>query len=409
MRILWLKTGPLHPLNTGGRIRTFQMLRELRKRHEITYLSLLPEGTPETVTAAATEYATRCRWVPWAEIPRRHPQFYLDVLRNAFFSSLPYVIEKYAINALAQAVAKETSNGRHDLLVCDFLAPAENILRMSGRSTIPSVLFEHNVETRIWERLAGTAGVMLRGYFRNQARRMRRYEKLAATTFDGVISVSPEDSRIFRDEFGLTNVTGAVPTGVDVAHFQHPASSKRQPGEIVFLGSMDWMPNVDAVLWYAREIHPRVRAAMPEAKLTVVGRNPPASLQALAAATPGMQVTGTVDDVRPYLHRAMVNVVPLRVGGGTRIKIFEAMASGAAVISTSIGAEGLPVTNGQDILLADTPETFSQAVLTLLHDPKQREKIAENGRTRVAAAFSWENAVAEFERLCSLITKNSGE
>jgi glycosyltransferase involved in cell wall biosynthesis len=182
-----------------------------------------------------------------------------------------------------------------------------------------------------------------------------------------------------------------------------PQPSERKRGNLVFVGSLDWHPNEDGIFWFAREVWPRVRQAVPHASLTVVGKNPSARLRALAGSDAAIEITGTVPDVRPYLARAEVAVVPLRIGGGTRIKIFEAMSMERAVLSTTLGAEGLPVTPGRDILLEDAPEEFARAAVFLLSDAERRDAIAHAGREKVARDHSWDRVAARMEEILAQV------
>jgi glycosyltransferase involved in cell wall biosynthesis len=162
---------------------------------------------------------------------------------------------------------------------------------------------------------------------------------------------------------------------------------------------MDWYPNEDAILHFADAIFPRIAAQMPNVTLAVVGRNPSARLRD-AVSRAGIIVTGTVDDVRPYIDEAALYIVPLRAGGGTRLKIFEALAMGKAVVSTSVGAEGLAVTPGRDIAIADQPETFASTVLALLRDDVRRAALGHAGRQLVQRRYSWAQVAGEFEQFC---------
>jgi glycosyltransferase involved in cell wall biosynthesis len=202
-----------------------------------------------------------------------------------------------------------------------------------------------------------------------------------------------------RDELVLKNVLGAVPTGVDVAHFS-AVKPARKPRSLVFLGSMDWMPNIDSVHFFVAEIFPLLKAKFPETKFTIVGRNPPQSVRDLAARDANICVTGTVDDVRPFVAESEVMIVPLRIGGGTRIKIYEGMASAIPVVSTRIGAEGLPVSHGEQILLADSPEDFAREIGRLFEQPQLRECIGQNGFEFVRDNFGWESVTKIFEDYC---------
>src|SRR2546428_543140 len=190
----------------------------------------------------------------------------------------------------------------------------------------------------------------------------------------------------------------AIPTGVDTSYFT-PNGSHEAPGSVVLPGSMNWWPNEDSVVYFVEAILPRIRSEMPEVSLTVVGRNPSARVLQLAA-TAGVRVTGTVDDVRPYVAEASVGVVPLRVGGGTRIKIFELLAMGKAVVSTTVGAEGLPLISGTHCLRVDDPADFAAAIVALLRDPARRRALGSAGRRLVEERYSWSQVTREFEALC---------
>jgi glycosyltransferase involved in cell wall biosynthesis len=201
-----------------------------------------------------------------------------------------------------------------------------------------------------------------------------------------VLTVSDTDTTSFAKDISPAKIT-AIPTGVDVDYFQ-PISGE-EPDSLVFTGSMDWMPNEDGILYFVEEVLPLIRQQRPEVKLWVVGRRPGKKIKALAESDPGIQVTGRVEDIRPYIAKGAVYVVPLRVGSGTRLKIFEAMAMGKAVVSTTIGAEGLPVSHGVDIILADEPQQFAESVCRLLASPEERSQIGNAARRLVEEKYSW--------------------
>jgi len=399
LRILWLKTGPLHPLDTGGKIRTYHMLRELKHGNRITFLALWPGHASQASRSAASEYSHEQIWIPWAETPKDSPQFHLDLVKNLFSSRLPYVIEKYESALMASAIAELDLLRKHDLIVCDFLTPSVNLFQDDRRVCTPTLLFQHNVESRIWQRTFANARVLKRAYFWSQWRRMLEYEKTVCRRFGGVAGVSEEDCRVMAQEFGLRNVLGAVPTGVDLAYFCPPAT-QRKSHSLVFVGSMDWRPNIDGACYFVEEIFPAIKRKFPRALLSIVGRNPVPQVKELEARIAGVQVTGTVNDVRPHLAAAEVMVVPLRIGGGTRIKIYEAMATAIPVVSTTIGAEGLPVTSGGNILLGDSPGEFARCVCDLFDSQTQRLHIGGNGLALVQRLGSWASANRIFEQYC---------
>ncbi|MCW0217800.1 MAG: glycosyltransferase family 4 protein, partial [Prosthecobacter sp.] len=259
--------------------------------------------------------------------------------------------------------------------------------------------FQHNIESQIWKRLAeAEASLIKRRYLHLQYRRMFVWEDKLSRLFDGVITVSPDDSRLARELYGLSNVLGDVPTGVDVQLFQ-PGSPAAPPFTVGFLGSMDWMPNIDACQFFLDDIFPQVQAQRPDCRLKIIGRNPPAHLR--ERANDHIIVTGTVDDVAPHVQSCHAIIVPLRAGGGTRIKIYEAMAMGVPVISTRIGAEGLPVVHEEDILLADEASDFANAIVRLANEPTLAASLAKQARLNVENHYSWTAATRIFMDQCA--------
>ncbi len=400
LRILWLKTGPLHPADTGGKIRTLNMLREMRKRHRVTYLSLLPELSPETVTREAWQYSHDQIWVHWRETPKYSWKFYAEVINDVCFSPRPYIIDKYRSTFMEAHISESDEHHKHDLIVCDFLTPAVNLPGLGRFVRTPVLLFQHNVEALIWKRHYETeVNFFKRRFYKGQWRRMQSFEKEACESVTAVVAVSEPDCELMRKDYGLKNVLGAVPTGVDIEHFK-PVNTPRKPRSVAFLGSMDWMPNVDAMMWFVEDMMPALKQKYPDLTVTVIGRNPIQRVKDLARRHDFVRVTGTVDDVRQFLNESELMIVPLRVGGGTRIKIFEAMATGIPCVSTRIGAEGLPVTHGEHILLADNPADFVREIGALFDSRDLREKVGANARSLVEKQFSWESITAVFETYC---------
>ena len=257
-------------------------------------------------------------------------------------------------------------------------------------------MFQHNVETLIWQRHHENAPDPLRkAYFGLQARRMAEFEGEICRTASGVIAVSEADANLMRTMFGIKAVT-AVPTGVDVEYFT-PRGPAEPVADLVFVGSMDWMPNSDGILFFVREVLPLIRRKRPDCSLAIVGRQPGGEIRALADADPKILVTGTVPDVRPYLWGSPVSIVPLRIGGGTRLKIYEAMAAQTAVVSTTIGAEGLDVKPPANIRIADEPQAFADACLDLLNDAGERNRMVRETAALVSSRFSWDDVVRCFE------------
>lgn len=399
MRILWVKVGGLWPLNTGGRLRSFHIVSELSRRHRVI---LLTTHGGEDDPAGLAARLPRCEVVSLPHTsPKRGSLAFAGSLARSWLSSSPVDLWKCRVLALRRTAERLLAARQMDLCVADFLAATPNV---PLGSPVPVVLFAHNVEHVIWRRLSrAETRPGRRALLELEWRKMRRCEARACARARLTIAVSEVDHALLA-----ANAPGArvavVPTGVDVAYFS-PDEAPERPGALVFTGSMDWYPNEDAILHFADAILPAIRREIPDVSLTVVGRNPTPRLRAAALAA-GVEVTGTVDDVRPYLAGGAVYVVPLRVGGGTRLKIFEALAMGKAVVSTTVGAEGLPLVPGEHFLRADDPAEFASAVVSLLRDPARRRALGTAGRRLVEARYAWPQVAREFEDRCKEVVAN---
>jgi len=398
MRILWLKSELLHPLDKGGRIRTYQMLKHLMRGHEVNYLSFVRRDDSRDRLEKSVEYCHRLITVPFREPRKFGARFYYD-LTSSLVTPLPYAIRKYSSRAMRSAIESEIRERDYDIVVCDFLAPSINLPAGLG---CPAVLFQHNVESTIWQRhFEAQSPGMKRALLRSQWARMHRYERDTCVAFDAVIGVSEIDCARMRDEFGVRQVYD-VPTGVDTEYFR-PDAKDSNPFELVFTGSMDWIPNQDAILYFAEKILPIISSSIPQCSLSVVGRNPGPALLELERSNPRVKIIGRVEDIREYISRGAAYVVPLRIGGGTRLKIFEAMAMGKPVISTAIGAEGLPVRDGEELLIANEPQEFASSVLAVLQNAPLAKALGERAREVVCEKFGWERAASVFSEICELV------
>lgn len=391
MKILWVSCNFLHPTTKGGHIRSLEMLRQLHQRHEIHYVAFSDPNHPEGPDRAK-EYSTRAYAIPHSVPSRRSPSFALQAIRN-LFSTMPLPVQRYESRQMRACVHQLRSEHRFDVIVCDFLFPAPNFETLDD-----VVLFEHNVEATIWRRQAQTAGNrLLRAYFGLQARRMFAYERQVCSQAARVIAVSPIDAASISDLYGISEVRD-VPTGVDLDYFSHPPDVPLS-SDLVFTGSMDWMPNIDAVVYFVEEIFPLILKRRPNCTLTVAGRRPSVKVQRIAERHPNIRLTGTVADIRPFLWGAAVSIVPLRIGSGTRLKIYESMAARVPVVSTTVGAEGLEVHPPADIRIADHPAEFARECLDLLENESARAAIAASAHHLVDSRFSWDQVSRRMEEL----------
>jgi glycosyltransferase involved in cell wall biosynthesis len=312
-------------------------------------------------------------------------------------SYAPYAVTKFTSSAVQSAITTLLAGDHFDVAVCDFLSAS---LNFPPATNIPIVLFQHNVESALWARQQRhEPNLVKRLAYKVEAAKMLRYERAAVRRFDHVIAVSDGDREIMKTMTDESRIT-VVPTGVDLVRYQAAAGNGATEPLVIFLGSMDWEANIDAVEYFCAEIWPRVCASMPGARFRIVGRNPHPRVKRLASDT--IEVTGTVPSVTEHLREAAVVVVPLRVGGGTRLKIFEAMAMGKAVVSTSIGAEGLDVHQNRDILLADDVGSFAGSTVALLRDARLRQRI-ERAASKLAAQYDWSVIADRFAQVLSRV------
>jgi glycosyltransferase involved in cell wall biosynthesis len=339
---------------------------------------------------------------PHAVAKRDSPGFAL-ALAGSWLSRYPVDVWRWRVPALRREVDRLVATGTVDVCIADFLAAIPSV-PLDG--PIPLILFEHNVEHVIWKRLSQ---IELRPWRRAlleaEWRRMRRFEAAACRRAALTLAVSEEDKNLLLAVAPGACVV-AVPTGVDTRYFS-PNGCHENPVELSFTGSMDWFPNEDAILHAIDSILPLIRAEIPAVSLTVAGRNPSARLKEVAARA-GVRITGTVDDIRPYISAAGVYVVPLRVGGGTRLKILEALAMGKAVVSTTVGAEGLPLVPGTHFVRADEPGDFARAVVSLLGDAEYRKRLGSAGRKLVEERYSWTTVARDFESKCQATVAQHG-
>lgn len=377
----------------GGKIRTAHVLKGLKGgRFHVTLASpapgKLPAGHAEELSQLCDEF--RC----WPE-PERGSLFAYTRLRH-LLSPLPVPVATDC-SAAARALVKSTLSTA-DVLVVDFLHAA---VLAPARLSLPSVLFTHNVEAEIFARhLEVAPGPLHRMVWRDQLRKMRDFEANTLQSYDSVVAVSNRDRDFFRREYGVG--ASIIPTGVDLDYFAFRAPSESaRPPVIAFTASMDSLANIDGVRWFMDEVWPLIVRDVPDAQMRVIGRNPDAGLVAEAKKRGLLwNFTGYVDDVRPHLEGVNAYVIPLRVGGGTRIKAYEAMAFGLPTVSTAIGIEGLNLEPGRHFLQADMGEAFASDVVRLLQDGALRRKLATDARALVEQNFSARSVGVVFEAIC---------
>jgi glycosyltransferase involved in cell wall biosynthesis len=391
MKILWICPFFLHPTDRGGQIRTLGTLMELHKRHEIHFAALIDPQNLEGLQRSS-EYSSRHISAEHTA-PRRGSLGIIPQLACSIVNPIPMGVFRYSSRKLRHEIDALIATEHYDSIVCDFLTSAPNVTDMRQ-----CVLFQHNVETTIWQRHDEHSSSLLKKlFFQMQARKTEAYERKICRMAKHVIAVSEIDASRMKRMFGIETVT-SVPTGVDVEYYA-PRGAVSPISDIVFSGSMDALQNADAVVYFLSEVLPLIRDRLPGATFTIAGRTPDSSVLKAAQGLTGVSVTGKVEDMRPYLWGAKISIVPMRIGGGTRLKIYECMAAGVPVVSTTVGAEGLSYKDGEDIVLADDPGDFASACVRLLCDDAARNTIAHNALKHVQSKFSWQSVSREFEAI----------
>jgi glycosyltransferase involved in cell wall biosynthesis len=380
---------PYPPLS-GKRIRTLSLTQRLACRHRLTYVAHR-NTDPEEARLAADYFAglgIRTVVVDRVVPPRSGPSFYARLAGN-LFSPLPYSVATHTSREMCAALAQLAASEAIDLWHCEWTPYVNALGALPGRR----VVMAHNVESVIWQRYYETErNPLKRWYIGHQWRKFQRFERNALSAVDLTIAVSEVDAERFRSDMGVRRL-GIVDNGVDTNWFR-PTGTFREPATLLFLGSLEWRPNLDGVTQLLQHIFPAVRRREPEARLLLVGRNPPESLRSVVAATPGVELHGNVPDVRPFLARSGMMVVPLRIGGGSRLKILESLASETPVVSTRVGAEGLNLEAGRHLTVVEDVSQMADAVIEAIRDPLTAREQAERGRRRVSRLYEW-NALAD--------------
>ena len=383
MEVLFVAANLPYPPTSGATIRTYNLLRRVCEGNRVHVVAF---GDPERDADKLAHFEEFCASVALVRTrdTKNTPYFYVELLLN-LLSPQPYIVSRFTRPAMIRAVRDALRSRHFDLIHCDFLTLS---LNLRDRNGLPLVATAHNVDSVIWERyLAHEKNPLKALYIYLQYRKLLRFEERILRELDGVVCVSEGDREQMQGLCTSPRYT-VVPNGVDVEYFR-PRPEQEKPYRLLFTGAMDWRPNQDAVRFFLDQIYPRIKRAEPRTSLFVVGRDPTADLKAAASAHPDVTVVGTVPDMRPYLAAAAAYVVPLRIGGGTRLKILEAMAMGRPVISTPVGCEGLSVRDEQDILVADRPEDFARAVLRLFGDAALATRIGRAGRALVQKSYDW--------------------
>jgi len=413
MRLLIICPFFPYPQTTGSRIREYNLITRLARQHEIYLFSLIQS---DVELGYVGELESCCKQV-MAVRPAHQRTDAIDgkrTLRNAvcgIFDKKPIHFYGRPSPNVSLVLEKVLAVQEFDAILVDTLFMTNYVLDAFDRhcEAVPRVLVEHNVETRVQRREISLASTWI-----EKVRKwvywatFQGFERQVCSRFDHIIVVSDQEKRLLLrlcPELNEGQVT-VVPNGVDIESFK-PRSNERKLNTLIYAGSLTYHVNYDAVVHFLQDIFPLVRKIVPDVHLTITGSYEGVPLDSLSLGN-HVTLTGCVPDIRPYVAGSTLSIVPVRSGGGTRLKVLESLALGTPVVSTSKGAEGLAVTHGKDILIADEPADFAEAVLRLLDDVGLRQRLAVNGRRLVEERYSWDAIALELERLlCQVVGQGS--
>ena len=398
MNILCITTNVPYPPTDGGRIATFEAIKHLALRgHKITVVAPINSHTEIEDVTELTKYCTL------ETVAMDTQNTYRGMLCN-LFSPKPYTISKYHCNELLTKIKTIVGRKQFDIVNIDHLHMAYYGAIIKERFGLPIVLREQNVESTIMKRYCqALSNPIKKFYLWLQFKKLYSYESTIVEFFDRCFMITEVDKQRIENMNPKVKAT-VIPAGVDTSYF-HPFNVQIEPYSIISVGSMAWLPNVEGTRWFCSKVLPRIKKKLPESRVYIVGKNPPSSIHRLASEN--IVITGFVKDVREYMAKAAVFIVPLKTGGGMRIKILNALAMGKAIVSTSVGCEGIDVENGKDILIADSEEDFANRTIELLEDSRKRTALGQEGLRLVRKKYQWEQIAEQMENEYLLVLKTT--
>jgi sugar transferase (PEP-CTERM/EpsH1 system associated) len=399
MNILFLTPYLPYPLNNGGLIRVYHLLTNIATRHQVTLLCMEPDNEKQREGIALIKAkGIQVILIPVAASQKKENKRLYQLL--SLFSNKTYQYHQYYSPEMQQAITEQLDSKKYDLLMVEF----SQMGYYDITTDIPRYVDQHNVEYEIMQRTYETEKSPLRKLLaRSEWKKYRHHEIENCEKFTACLTTSKRDAEILKERSARLECH-VIPNGVD-SDFFSPAEDEIDPNMILFTGTISYYPNTEGILWFHQNIWPKVKELKPDATFCIAGKAPPAEVQHLAKADKQIVVTGAVDDMRDYYAKAAVVVVPLRVGGGTRLKILEGMAMGKAIISTTVGAEGIDHTEGKNILLRDEPDDFASAIAGVMDDFALRTSLGREGRVLVEQKYDWQ---AVGNTLCNVFESNAG-
>lgn len=386
MRILYLTQLLPFPPDSGGKVKTLTTLKALAKKHQIFLLSFVDKKEDRYKEVKLEKFCFGIKTLVQPVVFERHKAFQLQQAFFSLFSSKPYTVYKYFSSKMKEFFKKTIKKYSFDCLWIDYLAMAQYLPDdFIGKK----ILEEHNISSIYFERCLKIEGNILKKIFLLiESLKWRKFEKIMIPKFDQILAISPKDRKILRTISPKTKTINTLPMGIDMGEFKLTDRLSLKEKNLLFIGALSWFPNRDGFFWFYKNVFPWVRGEVKNVKLYVVGASPSEEIKKIGKKDPNVVITGYVKDIRSYLTKANVFIAPLRAGSGIRIKILHALAMGVPVVSTTIGAEGIGVRDGQNILLADTSLDFAKMVIRIFRDKNLRQKLKKEGRKLIKKQYS---------------------
>ncbi|HTR81286.1 MAG TPA: glycosyltransferase [Bacteroidota bacterium] len=386
MKILFLTSRFPYPPHRGDKLKIFNLIKQLSSRgHEITLISFVASKEEAELRKALAEYCID------VQIVRLHPiHSFLNCALN-IFSSLPFQVSYFKMKEMHRTIFKALKDGHFDIVHVHLVRMAQYGEALVG---VPRVLDLTDAGSLYLERFLGmTNNPLMKLFLRTELKRLRRYEKIL-DRFEISLVCSRIDQEVLQHH-APTATINLLSNGIDLKYFSPNGGISALPGRIILTGNMSYYPNIDGALFFVREVLPKIKRLVNDAKLHIVGQNPSFALRKLN--NDDVVVTGFVPDIKAEYLQSAVSIAPIRFGAGTLNKILEPMALGIPVVATSIASEGLPVENGRDILVADSPEDFANSVVRILREDSTRRMLSANAQSIVRKLYDWTNIAAQLE------------
>lgn len=381
MKILMLTPYLPYPLHSGGQIRTYNLLKFLSSKHQVTLFALIKDESEKRHVPELEKYCHKVK------VFRRskHPFTFNNIVSTAL-SSYPFLVIRNFVSQVTTELQKELEKEQYDLIHAETFYMMPHI----PKTTVPILLVEQTIEYLGYESYSQKAFPLLKPLLNIDIKKIKKWERYYWSFCNQLVVMSEDDKRYIATTIGSSRNIEVVENGVDAGWFDQKKRQEPDLPTILSVGTFKWLPNVEAVTFLIKKVWPLVKKAVPSARLWIVGASPTAKIEAYAKQDPGITITGNIEDIRDAFARSHVLAAPVFSGKGTRYKILEALAAGTPVVATTTAVEGLGVTHGKEVLLSNDAEIMAQYIVKLFHSPATRKKMADKGKAFVKKRFDWQ-------------------